>query len=104
MAVGVVLLVGAVFLALAPFDAGASRCGAPLLGAEIEAATGDQPVDTLGLPTCGDDGARRLVYAAGLFLLGSTVIATGALLPGTRRAETQAETQTHAQTETPASA
>lgn len=97
MAVGVVLLVGAVFLALAPFDAGANRCGAPLLGAEIEAATGDQPVDTLGLPTCGDDGVGRLVYAAGLFLLGSTAIATGALLPGSRRAETEAQTETEAQ-------
>jgi hypothetical protein len=76
-AVAAVLMLGAVVLALAPFEHRLMRCGAPLLGAE--SAVDQLPADAIAVPGCGDEGVRRLVYAAGVFVVGSTVAVVVAL-------------------------
>jgi hypothetical protein len=60
----VVLMLGAVFVAVTPFDDGPVRCGSPLSGASVQT---EDPDGVLTPSNCGDKGVTRLVYATGLF-------------------------------------
>jgi hypothetical protein len=60
----VVLMLGAVFVAVTPFDDGPVRCGSPITGASVQTSGSD---DVLTPSNCGEKGVTRLVYATGLF-------------------------------------
>lgn len=72
-ALGVVLLIAAVALALMPFKEGAVGCGSPLLGGE--AAKPDDGHLVLIVPLgCTDSAVGRLVLATALFVSGIVMI------------------------------
>jgi hypothetical protein len=78
-AVGVVLLLVAVALALMPFRDGEVRCGPPLFGAE--ASLDDAPSPELGIGVvvvgCTDDAVGRLLLSGALVVAGISTTAVG---------------------------